>query len=86
MAIPFKPIDLRMSIPKLLELLGNENGIVYSDGVPVLKIRRYDVTQATPNVTECPNNPVHDVTQRKAFVKSRGWVILDADNNPMPEW
>lgn len=53
------PADLRKSVSAIVDMLGDENGIVYSDGIPMLKIRRYDVTQPTPNVS-------HDVTQAKS--------------------
>ena len=87
MAIPFTPKDLRKSMKELLEILGEENGVVYSDGIPVLKIRRYSVTQATPIVEKTVELPKHDVTQpKKTLIKGRGWVVLDADGNPMPEW
>ena len=81
-----------MSIPKLIEILGDQNGIVYVDGIPMLKIRRYDVTQATPIVATAAKPRKHDVTQAKRepgeLVYCKGRMVPyqehDADGNTIP--
>ncbi len=95
--IPFKPKDLRMAISKLLEILGDQNGIVYSDKVPMLKIRRYDVTQANSNVVISQNDTLYDVTQRRyvppkpsdvVVIRGKPVVIpeLDSDGQVIPNY
>lgn len=63
-----------MSATELLELLGDQIGVVYVDSQPKLRIISFAV------------KPPHDDSQRKRmFIKGRGWVEVDADNNAMPE-
>ncbi len=67
--IKLKPEYLRWSVSKLLDMLGDENGIIYYDGVPLLKIRRYDVTQAKSVVPHVQGNTPYDVTQATTDIK-----------------
>jgi len=93
MSIPIKYRELqRMSATELLELLGDQIGVVYVDSQPKLRIISFavkpphDDSQAKPNVATAPITPSHDDSQRKRmFIKGRGWVEVDADNNAMPE-
>jgi len=91
------PKHLRLAISDLLELIGDENGIVYVDGEPKLKIRRYDVTQAKTEVSKATDSGNYVVTQARyvppkagdtVYIKGRPVVVpeLDAEGRVLPEY
>ena len=91
------PKHLRLSMDDLLELIGDENGIVYVDGEPKLKIRRYDVTQAKTVVAKATDSGNYVVSQAKyeppkvgdtVYVRGKAVVIpeLDAEGRIVPDY
>lgn len=87
-----------MAIEDLLFILGDENGVVYYDGEPMLKIRRYDGALANGGTAEAKDGMSHDGHLAKPYtppkpgdyVSYKGRLVkvpeLDADGNRIPDY